>query len=199
MICRRSFVLCYNIAMPNEHYKHFALLAILAYWPAALFMVRLWPRSNKHTFSQHAAANPYAMIVFGVAITIESTWYALFLHKWFSPTFNMPAIYTAIVSMAILLHLTAGLVPETGVVKTRIHRFVSYASVWLFIPSLFIMLAQPTISTAAKAVILLCLGYIFGCIALVTIKPKLRDHMLIIQSIFILTLPVSLIATTYLR
>ncbi len=185
--------------MTLDFYKNFVLLAVLSYWPAAIYIVRKWPNGRHITFSQHAASNKKASLIFGIAITLETSFYTLFLYRWFIPTFHMGMLFKVLVAIILVLHLMAGLVPETKGLAKKTHRFVAYAATWLFLPTQFILTITSTIPLLARIVsasffVILCAS----CVLYLT-TPRAREVKLLIQTACIAALPITLIAATYLK
>ena len=180
-------------------YKHFAVLAALAYWPAAIYMVRKWPKGRQNSFSLHAAANKHTRMLFAMAVTLETALYMLFAFKWFIPNFGMPFVFGLLIAPIAGLHFIAGIIPETKGLSKWIHRKASYLCVVLFIPAFFIIATTHTISPLAR---ILAGGYDIWILALWYVyitQPDKRQEDLVYQSIYISSLPITLIAATYLR
>ena len=185
--------------MGDSVYKHFVILGVLAYWPASFFMVRKWWGGRQTTFSLHAASNKKAQLIFAIAITLETTFYLLFAYKWFIPHFDMPFIFGLLIALIAAGHFTAGIIPETRGISKWIHRKASYSSVVLFLPAFLIIATTHTIPEAAR---LLAMAYIVLELILwyVYLNQSVRHKEDILgQAIFISSLPIILIAATYLR
>lgn len=180
-------------------YKHFAVLAALAFWPAAIYMVCKWQIGKHRSFSSHAASEKRAYALFAGAITLESVLYLLFAFKWFIPTFNMPTIFSVLIFVTALGHFISGMVPETKGLVRKVHRLAAYGVAWLFIPSLLIIATTNTIAVPARLLGAACAvgaGYMWY---LYFTKPKTHERFLLYQTIYIATLPVTLITATYVR
>lgn len=185
--------------MTGNVYKHFVLLGALSYWPAAIFMARKWWSGRQATFSAHAASNKSAYRIFGVAVTLETTFYLVFAFKWFIPNFGMPFIFGLLVSLIAAGHFIAGIIPETKGLSKWIHRKLSYVSVILFLPVFLIIVITYTIPLFARVlaavyiIVELVLWYVY------LNQPIRHKEDIVGQAIFISSLPIVLIAATYLR
>ena len=184
--------------MPDEAYKNFVLFALAAYWPAALFMVKTWKIGKHRSFSHHAAGERRAYYLFAVAITVETTCYSLFLFRWFIPYFGMSPFFQFLVVLTLVGHLVSGLVPETTGWKERTHWLAAYGVAWLFMPITLLLVTQSTISTPARIVALAALITQVTLFLQLKFRPKIRERFLIYQALYILTLPLVLVAATYL-
>lgn len=183
--------------MKNEMLRHFAVLAVIVFWSASIYMIRRWRGSKAITFSNHAASEKGAYYLFAIAVSLETILYAFFLYGWFIPKYSLPILFSILAALTLIGHLISGLVPETKGWARKIHYNVALGVVWLFIPTTWIIALSEKIPTAGRiAALLAVLTMVILWIILFTVKSS-RKNSLIFQSLYIATLPVVLIICTY--
>ncbi len=184
--------------MINEIYKNFVLYAVLAFWPASIYIVRKWKIGKGHSLSHHAASERRAYYLFALAVSIETICWLLFIYKWFAPTFHMGLVFKILFGSIAFGHFISGVVPETKGWAYKTHRWAAYIVAWLFLPAFFILAATPNLSTDVRLLSVFFIGFLCWLWYMYT-KPKTHESFLIFQAMYIATLPITLIVATYLR
>lgn len=137
--------------------------------------------------------------MFAVAISLESILYLLFGYKWLVPTFNMPFVFGALLGLAIACHWLSGLVPETKGWAYIVHRRAAYGVAALFLPLLALIVLQSSVGLFARTVALIFL-IIDGWIGYLYLRrPKMQDNFLIYEVVYIASMPLVMLAITYIR
>ena len=91
------------------------------------------------TFSQHAAATRYSTLYYALLFMLTLPMVYLFFDVWLVPVKHLPSFFLWFAGIAITLQILCSFVPETGGVKTIIHRGLAALSALFLIPLVIII------------------------------------------------------------
>lgn len=184
-----------------EAYKPLGLISTILIFCGLIFLVRRWPQAQgkQMSFSQHSAAQIQSSIYYALLFTLVIPMLLIFFIKWFEPTFNLTRWFHLFVIASVLSQYICVLVPEVGVKRRAIHRFLAFFSAILLIPAVFFIFMSSTVSTAAKIVTGIAL-LIMWFIVFALVKNKANHkYLLAIQATYYASFFAAILATTYLR
>ena len=185
---------------PVESYKIFGLLSTIVSTLAALFIMLHGSRDKSKSISLHAAVvkkRSYAMYAF--LFILATILFSLFCFYWFIPTFHLPFLFTVLLSIMMILLLLTILIPESGKwIKT--HRIVSYGFAFIMALLVFLLLISPAISSGARIISGICLGWMgitWLLFFFASHKRSIAAHYLFFQSSYLIAFFISIVAVTY--
>lgn len=179
-------------------YEALGPISVAQLWLCLWFMIRKWPGDKTMSYSAHAAANRKAIVYYFVIFSIHMFLFYLFVANWFAPTFHLPAIFTALLVVAILGQLGALIVPTTGGRKTKIHDITAYFMHMLLMPlSLFIVFSS-SFSIIARIYATMAASYMVVAWFLFAFK-KHTNHHLMLQTLYGLSFHTAILVAMYIR
>lgn len=164
-------------------YKYFGLLAMVILTLGLLFVVRRWPRGVGYTFSQHVALRLSSQIYYAALFFVTMPLLVLFFVKWFVPEFAVSQWFTALVILSAIAQCACTLVPETGGLRSHIHRALAGVSAVLLIPALLV-LPSASFSTAQNAAFLLSAAILAAIAAIVALNGGQHRYFLLLQTLY---------------
>ncbi len=185
--------------LPNNTFHYFGLIGLLFAALAIGFILYKWRGDKSMTLSLHAAAEPQALIFFGVAATITALFFYPFLWWCFMPALQLPSLFGWCVGIAAVCHLLLGWIPDKPGKLSRIHNMVAFIAGATIIPFTIMIALSPVISPILKYASLayLILSIIF--ISLYFFVRSVRRHSLIYQMIFYWGFFAIILTAAYLR
>jgi hypothetical protein len=177
----------------SEKYLGLASLTILL--TGLIFLVRKWPRDVYHTFSQHAATNKASTIYYTSLFTVVLPILATFLFNWFVPAFNIPMIFTILISLSLICQYVCTFVPEVGK-NVKSHQVLAGVSGLLLLPSLAVFIYVPSIDQIDKIITITSVVIMSG-IVLQTSRRKTR-YALLLQSAYFIAFFAPIVAISYI-
>ena len=178
--------------------KLFGIASVLLTWLAIGFILYATERDMKRSVSHHAAVKARNHLVFGSTMTASLVSMFLFMYWWFIPHFHLPAAFSTIVGVALLLELATTWVPLTTGWKYTFHQTASYGAAALIPFLLFITLYSPYISRFAVYVCIASLATMVYLLYLFIFVKSARLRYLVYQTAYIAVFHISILATTYL-
>jgi hypothetical protein len=167
-----------------EIYKYFILYALLILVVGLVTLALKWPQGIHKTFSQHAAAQKvtivYYIALFLLALPILYT----FFYKYFVPHYQLSQVILYLVAASSLTQIACTFVPETGGVRTRVHRLFAGVSGLLLLAVTGCLLAAPTISSFDKAILGTSLAVMLFTLSLMIVWKRSSSPQLLLQSVY---------------
>ena len=102
--------------------EHLLLLSVILLVIGLGFLVYQWPQGHSKTFSQHAAAQRTSIYYYAGLFVAVTPLLALFFYSYFIPRFDLGALFSFAILLAISAQLAAAFIPEVGGWKSRVHR-----------------------------------------------------------------------------
>lgn len=139
----------------------------------------------------------YYILLFSIALPLL----LLFFIDWFIPTFHMPQLATTLLILAAVTQFLCTLIPETGGVKSYIHRILASLSAISLLPVVAIIVANSG-DTTAETISAICFVSMVGVVAVgavraLSTKKIEHDYVLIFQSSYYLAFFVAVLSATY--
>jgi hypothetical protein len=159
--------------------KYFGIVSIAILLMGLLFLIKKWPKNIHHTFSQHAATNKASIIYYISLFTITLPLLAIFLFAWLVPTFNIPALFIALISLSLICQYACTLVPEIGA-GIKNPQTLAGISGLLLLPSLVVLLYVPGVDIIDKIITAISLFIMIGII--VRVADRKAKYILLLQS-----------------
>lgn len=163
-------------------YKYFGLVAVVVLAAGLLFVVRRWPRGASYTFSQHIALRRLSVIYYAALFFVTMPLLVLFFVKWFVPEFGVSYWFTVLAIGSAVAQCACTLVPETGGLKSVIHRTLAGISAILLIPALLILSQQAAFSGFDKLALWLGLAVMTAIVAIVAKSGGEHKSFLVLQA-----------------
>lgn len=126
-------------------------------------------------------------------VTVETVLYALFLYRWFIPTFNMPGIFAWLITLALITHLATFIFPSTSGRVKKMHWWASYLTALLFIPIAFLLVAQSSLPTVGRLAVVTSLLIMVGISLGLFMTSTLRKQKLIVHCAYIFSLQLAVV------
>jgi len=165
-------------------YKYFGLVAVVALAVGLLFVVRRWPRGVSYTFSQHVALRRSSIIYYAALFFVTMPLLVLFFVKWFVPEYNISHWFTVLAVGSAAAQCACTLVPETGGIKSTIHRALAGLSAILLIPALLVLSLQNEVGTLQMIIILLSVAVMTIIAGLVALSGGKHRYFLVLQAVY---------------
>jgi hypothetical protein len=186
------------LEMHADIFRWFAAVAFLSYWSTVAFLLVHWPRDRSKSLSDHIAVGSKQINLLLIVVTIETALYALYLYYWLIPTFGMPALFTCLITVALITHLATFVFPSTQGRVKRMHWLVSYITALLFIPSALLLIAQSSIPLAGRLAVVTALITMIGISVGLYATPLFRRHILIVHCAYIFSLQLAVVLISFL-
>lgn len=178
-------------------YQHFGLLSALTLFIGLLFIIKNWPYGVDHTFSQHVARHNSAIIyyifLFGLTLPIL----LIFFFRWFIPTFELTRWFGVLVLGVSAAQFACTLVPETGGIKSTIHRGLAFLSADTLVPMLLILVFNSYVSALGKVVSVLALSMMIAIIYVMVKNNAKHRYLLFLQSTYFSVFFLAILTITY--
>jgi len=185
--------------MHADIFRWFAAVAFLGYWSTVTFLLAHWPRNRSKSLSDHIATGKKQINLLLIVVTIETSLYALYFYNWFIPTFGMSAIFTCLITIALITHLATFVFPSTQGRVKRTHWLVSYITALLFIPSALLLIAQSNIPLAGRSAVVAALITMVGISLGLYATSLFRRHILIVHCTYIFSLQLAVVFISFLE
>jgi len=184
---------------PVEAFKPLGWISITVTWLAVSFLIYKFRGHKSMSISRHAAAHKQSFVMMGIIESIVLPLFFLFVLKWFTPTFHLPALFTICVAFAAVGLLIAAWVPDVGGKKGFIHELMAYGAALLFIPAAAVLCVSPNISTVARIVVAISLAYEITSWSLFVASQKARARYLYLQIGYSILFHGSVLIAAYVR
>jgi hypothetical protein len=175
--------------------KHFGIISIAILLMGLLFLIKKWPKSIHHTFSQHATTSKASIIYYISLFTITLPLLAIFLLVWFVPMFNVPMVFIIFISLSLICQYACTFVPEIGA-NIKNHQLLAGISGLLLLPSLVVLLYIPGLDFMDKIITLISIVIMIG-IVLRVIDHKSK-YALLLQSVYFIAFFTPIIVIAYI-
>lgn len=185
--------------MQENIFRWFALIAFLTYWFTVGFLLIHWPRNRQKSLSDHIAAGKKQITLLIIVVAVETSLYALFLYKWFIPTFSMPNLFTWMITLALITHLATFVFPSTKGRVKRIHWLASYMTALFFIPIALLLITQSSIPLAGRLAVAVSLIAMVGISVGLYATSIFRKQPLIVHCTYIFSLQIAVVFISLLK
>lgn len=186
-----------NLAI--ESYKNFGLVGFGIFWLTTIVMIAVLKGDKTKSISSHAASAKKVSLVFGIVGAVSAIFLILFFAKWFTPTFQLGALFNLLVIGMLVLFGVAGIVPDTKGVKHTVHIWSAVIASVLLLPAMVLIIVNNQVSqvaqvfTAVAFVAMIFIGY-----RLVK-RSRTDSRLLIYEALYFLCFDLSILAVTYVR
>lgn len=168
----------------DQNYRYLVFIATILAWLAIGIVLWFWPVTKSKSISTHVSASKKAWLIFAPLETVALLLLYIFMLKWFIPTLILPTVYTALVSVVVLLELLTTWIPDTTGWKHTAHRKTAYGAAFL-LPLLIMPILFSEATTAfSKMVTFISLSVMFYILYLLIAVKTARQKHLIYQSIY---------------
>ena len=191
-------LICYYVAMEiNESYRYVGVLASFTAWLAIAIVLWRWPRIKSQSISKHVSAYKKAWLIFAPIESVALILFYVFMSNWFIPVLELPAIYTFLITLSLLLEFITTWVPDVKGWKQTVHHYTAYGAV-LILPFITVLVAlSPDISLFAELAAWISLAIMFTIISLYLSKKDTRKNHLIYQSVYFACFHIPVLAVIF--
>ena len=162
-------------------------------------MLRTWGSDQMISLSGHAARQRYSYSLFATALTTGGGLFYVFALRWLVPTLHLSAAFSVVLALATGCELLAAFVPDSGGMRSLIHRWGAWTMAVLMLVLVGLLFAAPRVVGGAK----LAAGVLGTCMLLdfylFLFVKRSRRYFLIFQSSYIVSFYVAILSVTYLR
>ncbi len=178
-----------------------ALICLIIFWSALIFLITYWPRSGNKSISQHAASHRSSYIFFTIVQAPIGFILWVFMLKWFIPHFQLSTLFTIVYTITAWLQIVVSFIPDRMKGKTSvIHlHLANEFALGMFILAVLLCFA-PTIHGLSKLLFVLTALYmVYSVYILYSIKgkPHLLSNYLYLQIAYIVSFQVSFILAAF--
>lgn len=178
-------------------FEYFGLVAVGLSWLIGGLILWKWRIDNTKSISEHAASHRTAFLLCGLVLSVVGPLFYLWTLKYVVSPLGLGFSFTATLTLAILLQVATGLVPDVPGWKRTVHRFTAYGMAALFFPLSIMLLLADGISVWAFLSGLMSVGYMVLGWFLFYFVPKSRDHYLIFQALYIVVFQLQILLVAY--
>jgi hypothetical protein len=122
----------------------------------------------------------------------------LFFIQWFIPTFKLPVLFTIFIVLSAVAQFTCTLVPESGGLKSKYHRFLAACSAVLLLPAMLILAFSSNITSAMMVLTITMLCIMVGIIVFLAIVKGTHKYLLLLQAGYFTCFFVAILGITYI-
>jgi hypothetical protein len=180
-----------------QEYKHFILYSVAILLGGLLFLALRWPQGIYKTFSHHAAAQKFTTFYYAGLFLVALPVLYLFFAMYFVPHFELTSMVLYLVAASSIFQVGCTFVPETGGLKTTIHKILAGLSAILLLGVLMCLLLAPTIPQSGKFFIGTSFAVMVGIVAILTFWKRTPLPLLLLQSAYFGSFFIAMLATTY--
>jgi len=137
---------------PNNYMQHLILLIILLLVAGLAYVPRRWPGGLHMTFSQHVARHHWSIVYYIVLFLASLPLLLWFFVAWFVPERGLPDAFIWFAAVAVVFQVACTFVPETGGIKTTIHRILTGISGITMLPLMLLLVTDWHLSTLSRVV-----------------------------------------------
>lgn len=184
---------------PNELFHHFGLIAFVLFLLVMMVTLRVWGRDHALSLSGHAAKQRASYVLFLSGLTAAGVLFYLFGSQWLAPTLQLNVFFSVLLAAAAILELLTAAVPDSGGIKSKIHRFAAWSmALCMGVLGILVTIA-PSMYGWAQTVCAVLVAYMIFTLFLFLCVPKTRAHFLVYQSSYVLSFFIVMLAPAYVR
>ena len=178
-------------------YRHLLFAGVMAVTVALVIVLRRAERSERHSFSMHAAQSRASYLTFALGLTVATLCWSAWMTQWFVPRFHPGWVFTSVYFTALGLMFIAAWVRWEKGVQGKIHDIAAYgmASLMPIVPAVLVMQTHFPMgvryvcgAVCAVQIMLLCL---------LIFIPAMRGRFLVYQLAYIVLTFTALLTVTY--
>ncbi len=181
-----------------ESYKHFSAIALGLFWFTTVVMILLLKGEKSKSISAHAASVKKSALAFGVVAALSTMLWIIFFIKWFTPTFQLGALFNIVVLTMLLLYGIAGVVPDTKGMRHTVHVYAAVMASVLLLPAMVMLCMNNFIGSSARVFIILAL-LTMGFLGYILARNRKHKRLLMYETAYFLCFDVSILVVTYIR
>lgn len=178
-------------------FQYLGLILVLISWLAGIYLVRKWRGTYAMSISKHAASAKGASKLFAIVLGGGSVLFYWWLIQWFTPHLKLGTVFVVLLGFTAAAQIVVALIPDTIGWRHHAHQKIAFTMSVLYLPITYMILSSDQVSTAARLISFLCLGYmLIAAIGFFAFK-KLRNYYLIFQSLYIVAFQIIILSTAY--
>ena len=180
-------------------YKNMGALALGLFWCTVVIIIHVLNGKKAGSISEHAASAKKIAIIFGGVSLLSAVLLVLFFVKWFTPTFQLGAVFNIIVLTMLILFAVAGVVPDGKGIKHKIHVITAIVASVLLLPAMVMIILNNHVSQAARVFAILAILTMFYTGYRFTASRHTENKLLIHEALYFLCFDVSVLVVAYIR
>ena len=151
------------------------------------------------TFSQHAATNRWSKIFYSLLFTVTLPVFLWFITGWLVPEKHLLDTFVWFTTIAVIFQIACTWVPETGDIKTAVHRTLTGISCVAMLPLVVMLATSSNLPTSARVSAWVALVVMAALLLLLVLKNQIGQRWaLLLQVGYYAAFFGAILVTTYL-
>jgi hypothetical protein len=177
--------------------QHLILLVITLLVIGLAYVPLRWPGGLHMTFSQHVAAQRRSIIYYILLFLVTLPLLLWFFVDWLVPERSLPGAFVWFATIAVAFQIACTFVPETGGIRTTIHRLLTGISGFAMLPLVVMLVVGRQLSAFTQIMAGLTLAWMLVMLSIALMHQKGHDKALLLQVGYYAGFFVAILTATY--
>jgi hypothetical protein len=186
---------CYYWSM----FTWLGLIATIFVWAGLALLLTRWRDSKRTSISSHGASAPGAALLFKILLVGSSVLYYVWLVGWYVPHLQLHAVFTVLLTVAMVYQVVTGLVNGQSGLSKDIHDYTSQTMALLYIPLTALVLQSPRLSLVSLIICAVLFAYMLNTHLIVEVMKRLKSKHLFFQTAYIVAFQLFILVSAYLN
>ena len=179
--------------------QYVALAVVLALIIGLTYTATHWSGGLHMTFSQHAATNRWSKIFYSLLFTVTLPVFLWFITGWLVPEKHLLDTFVWFTTIAVIFQIACTWVPETGDIKTAVHRTLTGISCVAMLPLVVMLATSSNLPISARITAWIALVIMAVLLLLLVLKNQIGQRWaLLLQVGYYAAFFGAILVTTYL-
>ncbi|TAH34824.1 hypothetical protein EYC59_02805 [Candidatus Saccharibacteria bacterium] len=172
------------------------LVLVLASWLGGAVLLGKWRNKDFTTISKHAASSYGAHVFFASVLIVCGALFYVWLLTYLAPNVLYSAVFTALLSLSVLLQFATAIFPDKPGWKRTVHEYAAWGMALSWLPMAALLVGSGSLSDTARAIAAFCGSYMV--ITLVVVAGFRKGKFLTYQALYVVAFQLALLAAVYL-